>query len=75
MTALMMWMTGGGVNIFNIMIALYAIANPLKSILQTRTGICPLLLPFSLIIPPRGIISSFLLLTILLNQSLLGSQS
>lgn len=41
MTLFMIWMTGSGVNIFNIMITLYTMYNPLKSILSVRTGATP----------------------------------
>ncbi|ELR12050.1 uncharacterized protein ACA1_025680 [Acanthamoeba castellanii str. Neff] len=37
MTLFMMWMTGSGVNIFNIMITLYTVANPLKAIVSVRS--------------------------------------
>ncbi|KAL6072257.1 ER membrane protein complex subunit 4 [Balamuthia mandrillaris] len=36
MTMFMVWMTGNSVNIFSIMIALFTLINPLKSIFQTR---------------------------------------
>lgn len=42
MTLFMMWMTGSGVNIFNIMITLYTVANPLKAIVSVRSGTCSL---------------------------------
>jgi len=37
MTAFMLWMAGSGVNIFSIMITLYAIMNPVKAILGTNS--------------------------------------
>jgi len=36
MTVFMLWMAGSGVNIFSIMITLYAIINPVKAILGTN---------------------------------------
>jgi len=36
MTAFMLWMAGGGVNIFSMMITVYAIINPVKAIIGTN---------------------------------------
>lgn len=38
MTAFMLWMAGGGVNIFSMMITMYAIINPVKAIVGTNGG-------------------------------------
>ena len=39
MTVIMAWLTGSGVNIFSIMFALFTVANPWRSILDTRNGL------------------------------------
>jgi hypothetical protein len=39
MTMLMAWLTGSGVNIFNISITLYTLFGPIKALTSIRQGI------------------------------------